>query len=45
MEAENIKLRNSNRNLNAANFGLKIGTVTLGLTTIYFGVIKPLIGR
>ena len=45
MEAENIKLRNSNRNLNAANFGLKIGTVTLGLSTLYFGVVKPLIVR
>ena len=38
MEAENIKLRNSNRNLKASNLGFKIGTVTFGLTTVYLGI-------
>lgn len=45
MEAENVKLRNDNRNLKAGNFVLKLGVVGLGASTVYFGVIKPLISR
>ena len=45
IEAANITLTKENNKLRVGNLGLKISTVTLGLSTLYFGVVKPLIVR
>jgi len=44
-EATNVKLRKENAQLKIGNFAWKTGTITLGITTLYFGVVKPLISR
>jgi predicted double-glycine peptidase len=45
MEATNVKLTKENSQLELGNFIWKTGTITLGVTTLYFGLVKPLISR
>jgi hypothetical protein len=45
IETANVKLTKENSQLKLGNFVWKTGTITLGITTLYFGVVKPLILR
>jgi hypothetical protein len=45
VETANVKLTKENSQLKLGNFVWKTGTITLGVTTLYFGLVKPLIVR
>jgi len=45
VETANVKLTKENSQLKLGNFVWKTGTITFGITTLYFGVVKPLILR
>lgn len=45
VDATNVNLTKENSQLKLGNFIWKTGTITFSITTLYFGVVKPLILR